>query len=91
MSNDDNKTENDSQNLISRREILTKYGPYTAPVVISMLSPEAAYGANTGTVYSTSAACVAAPGHNSNMRSHCMVDGRVGGSMTHTVINPGPI
>jgi len=77
--------------LVGRRELFKKYGPYTAPVVVSMLVPETAYGANAGTVYSTSQACVDAGGHNSGMRQHCMVDGRAGGSMTHNVINPGPV
>ena len=76
---------------IGRRELLKKYGPYTAPLVVSMLTPEIAYSANAGTVYSTSQACVDASGHTSGMRQHCMVDGRAGGAMTHNVINPGPI
>lgn len=78
------------KDLVGRRELLQKYGPYTAPVVVSMLVPEVAYGANAGTVYSTSQACVDASMHSVGMANHCMVDGRAGGSMTHNVINPGP-
>ena len=83
-----------SEEKLARRELLTKYGAYTAPLVVSMLVPSEAYGHNTGQTYSTSASCVADAGggnmHGPTMTGHCMINGAAGGGQTHPVINPGP-
>lgn len=80
--------------LIDRRELFKKYGPYTAPLVIAMLSPETAYSHNSSDVYSTSAKCVADSSggnmHGPTMTGHCMINGASGGGQAHTVTDPGP-
>ena len=43
----------------TRREIFEKYGPYTAPVVVSMLLPNQVYANNDGSTYTTVASCQA--------------------------------
>jgi len=87
-------SEKETEDTLARRELLTKYGPYTAPLVISMLIPSEAYGHNTGQPYSTSATCVADPAggtmHGPTMTGHCMINGAMGGNQTHPVSNPGP-
>jgi len=89
-----NSFKQESQDLIARRELLTKYGPYTAPIVVSMLVPQEAFGHNTMQPYSTSATCVADPAggnmHGPTMVGHCMINGNPGGGQTHPVSNPGP-
>lgn len=94
MSDQTIEPDNSPEERLNRRELLAKYGPYTAPLVVSMLVPEQAYGHNTGQVYSTSASCVAdAAGgnmHGPTMTGHCMINGAAGGSQTHPVTNPGP-
>ena len=84
----------ETKDKINRRELLAKYGPYTAPLVVSMLVPNEVYGHNTGQPYSTSATCVADPDggnmHGPTMLGHCMINGATGGSQTHPVANPGP-
>jgi hypothetical protein len=58
---------------ISRRELLNKYGAYTAPVVVAMLTPELAYAHMVTAVYSSTAECVgdSANMHRPNMVNHC--------------------
>ena len=41
----------------TRREIFEKYGPYTAPVVVSMLLPNQVYAHNDGSMWTTVASC----------------------------------
>lgn len=80
---------------LNRRKLLTKYGAYTAPLVVSMLVPSEAYGHNTMQPYSTSQTCAddASGGsmHGVGMNGHCMINGVMGGSQAHPVINPGPV
>ena len=79
-------------NKMGRRELFKKYGPYTAPVVVSLLSPNSGYAMNSGAVYSTSAACVADPlGMHAGMTRHCQIDGATPGPSAHEVTNPGPV
>lgn len=87
----DDRLDAEIKDTLGRRELISKYGPYTAPVVMCMLLPAEAYATNAGAIYSTSQACVDASGHTVTMSSHCMVNGRAGGMSTHTVINPGPV
>lgn len=76
----------------SRRDLFKKYGPYTAPVVVALLSPQLGYAMNQGAVYSTSAACVADPlGNHGTMTRHCQIDGASPGPSGHVVTNPGPV
>jgi hypothetical protein len=77
---------------LSRRELIEKYGAYTAPVVVAMLTPSEVYAHKNGEVYSTVAACTSDTA-NSVMgavhgpgRPHCM-DGSPGGSNAHPIIN----
>lgn len=94
---DDKKgnSEGESTQTIARRELIRKYGAYTAPVVISLLVPQDAFGHNNAIVYSTSQACVDGSGGPNHQATggglaHCMIDGSAGGRMSHTVTNPGP-
>ena len=91
---DDPKEENDHG--ISRRKLISKYGTYTAPTVIALLSPAQAYGhIDRSITYSTSLACAADTAGTGNMHQpppvglmgHCMLNDS-GGSQTHMVINP---
>ena len=83
-----------SSKLVTRRDLLKEYGPYTAPLVVSMLVPKEAYGHNNMIPYSTSAACASdASGgfmHSPTRVQHCMINGAAGGMNTHPVANPGP-
>jgi len=81
----------ESNNAISRRKLIGKYGAYTSPVVVSLLMPSKAYSDVDFQVYSTSAACISdsTAGHTANMLSHCMIDGRMGGMNTHPVVDGG--
>lgn len=89
------KDQTDSQlgTQLDRRELLKKYGPYTAPIVISMLLPSEAYAhKDMSVVYSTVAKCGAdpasAPGAmHGPTRPHCMFNGG-GGANAHDIINP---
>lgn len=84
--------QNESPKRLDRRELLSKYGPYTAPVVISLLLPSQAYGHTADIAYSTVAACAAADvpsgmGNHGPMTQHCMFGG--GGFMNaHDITNP---
>lgn len=92
------KTTNSAK--IARRELISKYGAYTAPVVVSLLCPATAYAdpgmASGATVYSKASTCQAdiaansgaAPFHGGGGR-HCMVGGVGGGGNAHTVIDTG--
>lgn len=92
MNNQENTP--DSQEKLTRRELLNKYGPYTAPLVVSMLIPNRVYSHNNMIPYSTSAACAADTGggfmHSPTRTQHCMINGAAGGMNTHPVTNPGP-
>lgn len=63
-----------STKIQTRREILSKYGAYTAPVVVSLLIPSKTYadGSNMA-IYSNATTCAEShsmtPAQNSN---HCM-------------------
>jgi len=87
------KEQKESKDSLDRRELITKYGAYTAPLVVSMLVPSDAYGHTGGLVYSTVAAC-GADTANSVMgamhgptTNHCMFAG-MGGMNAHPIINP---
>lgn len=98
MSNKEKQGQNKTPNSIARRELITKYGAYTAPVVVSLLCPAKAYSdfGPGGTVYSTASTCQAdtaansggSPFHGNTGGRHCMVGGAAGGGSTHTVIDP---
>lgn len=85
-------TEEDSS--ISRRKLISKYGAYTAPTVIALLSPAQAYShVDRSITYSTSIACAADPAGGSmhqigsGLMGHCMI-ANSGGGETHMIINP---
>lgn len=59
---------------LSRRGLLKKYGPYTAPIVVSMLTPEIAYGHNTMSPFSSTATCLADSNHTPTMNRHCGIN-----------------
>lgn len=63
--------ESQTKLALSRREVLKKYGAYTAPVVVSMLLPEQAYGMNGGTAYSSVLTCQANHTMRQAMNGHC--------------------
>ena len=82
---------------INRRELISKYGSYTSPVVVTLLCPSQAYSdfGPGGTVYSTASSCQADTAANGGMYSfhggggrHCMVGGVTGGAAAHDVIDP---
>ncbi len=58
---------------LSRRDLLTKYGPYTAPVVIALLTPTHVYADNTRkNSYPTLSACLIGDDHPTMMTvNHC--------------------
>ena len=76
---------------LDRRELLAKYGQYTAPMVVAILTPSNAYGHKTGAVYSKVSDCAADPqsvmGAMHGFTPHCMVNGGGGGN-AHTITNP---
>lgn len=78
----------DSKDRLNRRELLAKYGPYTAPIVVSMLVPSEAYSHANGQVYSTVAACGADTGASvmgamhGPTTNHCNRDGA---GMSHPI------
>lgn len=93
MPSKDKEGEN-TEKLISRRKLLEKYGPYTAPIVVSMLVPSQAYAHRDMTVvYSTVAKCGADTGasvmggNHGPTRPHCMFNGG-GGANSHVITNP---
>jgi len=55
-----------------RRDMIKKYGAYTAPVVVSLLAPQHAYGANGGVVYSSASNCINAHTMTPNAAAHCV-------------------
>ena len=56
---------------LNRRDMLKKYGAYTAPLVVSMLVPEQAYAMNNGVAYSTVTTCQANHTMNQATNMHC--------------------
>jgi len=56
---------------LNRRDMLRKYGAYTAPLVVSMLVPEQAYAMNGMTPYSTIGTCQANHMGRQAMNTHC--------------------
>ena len=69
---DERDAHEDQPESHARRALLTKYGPYTAPVVVAMLSPRQAYahsGSVVSTIYPDTAACIA----DNNMTMHNMM------------------
>jgi len=66
MGSESEKKAPDSGKRLTRREVLKKYGPYTAPVVVSMLMTSHAYAMFMMTTYATLSACVQAHGGMAN-------------------------
>jgi len=56
------------QKVVSRRDVLKKYGAYSAPAVIALLVPQQTVAMFSGTAYSSLAACQTAHG---GMTMHC--------------------
>ena len=56
------------QKVVSRRDVLKKYGAYSAPAVIALLVPQQTVAMFSGTAYSSLAACETAHG---GMTMHC--------------------
>jgi len=94
------KKDSDQPVILKRRELIGKYGMYTAPVVVSLLVPSKTYSdpgmIGGATLYSTASACQAdlgantpaAPFHGGAGGRHCMVGGQTGGGLAHDVIDP---
>ncbi len=59
------------KNNVSRRELLKKYGVYTAPTLVSLVLSSDAYAMNGGVVYSTLAECQAAHSGMQMTNGHC--------------------
>lgn len=95
MSNNEFDDKQGSNDTINRRGLFKKYGPYTTPLVVSMLIPSKTYGHTTFQPYSTSQTCIDDPAggsmHGIGMNGHCMINGAAGGGNTHPVANPGPV
>ena len=81
----------DTGNKLNRRELLSKYGSYTAPVVAAMLMPGQA--AANGGPYSNLDACIAGHGGaggmgmgmgmvNMMVAGHCTMNGMGGHGLT---------
>ena len=62
----------------NRRELLKKYGAYTAPTVIALALPGGAYGHGTTEAYSSLDACLNDPGSNHMSSGHCRGHHRAG-------------
>lgn len=82
----------EAKKRIGRRELLAKYGPYTAPLVISMLNPNNTYAHTNMIPYSSVNSCLSdssASGmsHQPNPQfpGHCMVGGIMGGMNAHPI------
>jgi len=56
------------QKVVTRRDVLKKYGAYSAPAVIALLVPQQTVAMFRGTAYSSLAACETAHG---GMTMHC--------------------
>jgi len=59
------------ETVLNRRELLKKYGAYTAPTVVSLVLSSEAQAANGGVVYSSLQLCLDAHSHSMQGIDHC--------------------
>ena len=69
---------------IGRRELLKKYGAYSTPMIVTLLTPKTSYAHYvSGVSYSSTATCFADPGTgHSSMSMHCGINP---GMMAHDI------
>ena len=66
----------EEEKVVSRRDVLKKYGAYSAPAVIALFLPQRTVAMFQGTTYSSIAECDAA--HGGMMSSHCSMEHIIG-------------